>query len=74
MIYIHWTQYYLVVYLTFADGSKKRPAIEMFAEPLNPPLPDAIKDINQTDYYKPQDDIVDNWTVLVEKDEKKFCV
>ena len=55
-------------------ASKKRPAIEMFAEALIPPLPEAIKDISPNDHYKPQDDIVDNWTVLVEKDEKDIFV
>ena len=46
-------------------ASKKRPAIEMFAKALIPPLPEVIKDISPNDHYKPQDDIVDNWTVLV---------
>ena len=54
--------------------STKRPAIDMLAELLNPLLPDAIKDISHNDHYKPRDDIVDNWTVLVEKDEKEIFV
>ena len=54
--------------------SKKRHAIEMFAELLIPPLPDAIKDVSNNDHYMPQDDIVDNWTVFVEKNEKDIFV
>jgi hypothetical protein len=39
-----------------------------------PPLPNAIKDISHNDHYKPVEDIVDNWTVYVEKDEKDTFV
>ena len=46
----------------------------MFANLLNPPLPKAIKDISNNDHYAPKQDIVDNWTVLVEKDEKDLFV
>jgi hypothetical protein len=49
-------------------ASTKRPAIDMFAELLSPPLPDAIKDQSNNDHYKPKEDTVDNWTVIVEKD------
>ena len=52
-------------------ASKKRTAIEMFAELLIPPLRDAIKDLSNNDHYKPKDEIVDNWTVIVEKDENQ---
>ena len=55
-------------------ASKKRSAIEMFVEHIISQLPDAIKDISHNDHYKPQDDIVDNWTVLVEKNEKEIFV
>ena len=52
-------------------ASEKRIDIEMFAELLILPLPYAIKDLSNNDHYKPKDEIVDNWTVIVEKDEKK---
>lgn len=55
-------------------ASKKRNSIDMFAEFLLPPLPDAIKDISNNDHFKPKQDMVDNWTVLVEKDEKELFV
>ena len=55
-------------------ASKKRHAIDMFAELLQPPLPEDIKDINNNDHYKPNEEIVDNWTVLVEKDERDLFV
>ena len=55
-------------------ASKNRSAIEMFVEHIISQLPDAIKDISHNDHYKPQDDIVDNWTVLVEKNEKEIFV
>ena len=54
--------------------SKNRIAIEMFAKLLNPPLPNAIKDLGNNDHCKPKDEIVDNWTVIVEKNEKTFFV
>ena len=41
-------------------ASKKKTAIEMFAELLIPPLPNAIKDLSNNDHYKPKDEIVDN--------------
>ncbi len=55
-------------------ASKKRSAIDQFAELLLPPLPDAIKDISNNDHYAPKEDMVDNWTVLVEKNDKDIFV
>jgi len=55
-------------------ASKKRSAIEMFAELLNLPLPEAIKDVSNNDHYKPQNEIVDNWTIYIEKNEKDLFV
>ena len=49
---------------------KKRNAIDVFAELITPPLPPAIKDINKNDHYMPKKDVVDQWTVLVEKNDK----
>jgi hypothetical protein len=40
--------------------SEKRPAIDQTFEFLQPPLPDAIKDISHNDHYKPNEHIVDN--------------
>ena len=54
-------------------ASEKITAIEMFAELLILPLPDAIKDLRNNNHYKPKDEIVDSWTVIVKKDEKKNC-
>jgi len=55
-------------------ASKKRSAIDQTFNFHLPPLLDAIKDISHNDHYKPIDDIVDNWTVFVEKDEKDIFV
>ena len=55
-------------------ASQKREGIEMFAEHVPPPLPAAIKDVSNNDHYKPKDDLVDNWTVIVEKDEHDLFV
>lgn len=51
-----------------------RHAIEMFSELLRKPYPDDIKDINANDHYKPKEDVVDNWTTIVEKDESGLFV
>lgn len=55
-------------------ASEKITAIEMFAELLILPLPDAIKDFRNNNHYKPKDEIVDSWTVIVKKDEKKIVL
>jgi hypothetical protein len=55
-------------------ASKKRSAIDQTFEFLLPPLPDAIKDIIHNDHYKPNNDIVDNWTVFVKNDENDIFV
>lgn len=46
-------------------ASKKKTAIDMFAEIPLSPLPDAIKDVSNNNHYKPKDDIVDIWSVTV---------
>ena len=51
-----------------------RHAIEMFSELLEKPFPVDIQDINTNDHYQPKDDIVDNWTTIVEKDEAGLFV
>ncbi len=55
-------------------ASKKRIVIDMIAEHLFPPLPEAIKDVSNNDHYKPKDDIVDNLSVIVEKNENEIFV
>ena len=50
---------------------ENRTIIGMFAELLLPPPPDAMKDINNINHYKPKEEIINNWTVILEKDEKK---
>ena len=55
-------------------ASRKRTAIDQAFEFLEPPLPEAIKDISHNDHFKPIEKNVDNWTVFVEKDEKDLFV
>ena len=51
-----------------------RHAIEMFCNLLAKPYPDDIKDVNTNDHYEPKEDVVDNWTTIVEKDEDGLFV
>lgn len=46
----------------------ERHSIQMFCELLNKPYPPDIQDINSNDHYEPKEEVVDNWTTIVEKD------
>ena len=63
-----------MAHMSLQMASQKREGIEMFAEHLPPPLPDTIKEVSNNDHYKPKDDVVDNWTVIVAKDEHDLFV
>ena len=41
----------------------------MFFEFLSKPYPNGIKDVNLNDHYQPNQDMMNNWTTIVEKDE-----
>ena len=60
----------LFVFLQMGD----RHAIEMFSDLLEKPYPNDIQDFSNNDHYQPKEDVVDNWTTIVEKDDSGLFV
>ena len=52
----------------------ERQAIKMFSDLLEKPYPQDIQDINPNDHYQPKEDVVDNWTTILEKDDNGLFV
>lgn len=49
-------------------------AIQIFFELLSKPYSNDIKYVNPNNHYQPKQDMMDNWTTIVEKDEDKLFV